>query len=277
MSKIFMQPPQNTTKEAEETTPTENRPETRTPSKMTRRERKLQRTRQLILNSSRELFSSRPYEDVTMDEIAEHADLSRATLYNYYPSKETIYFEIGIQNMQEICKRQKTILNPENPGLEQITKLSEDLMKGLFEEPLDHEIMRRFLVTNSQSETPADETLKKMAKGEKVEDPSELILARYLQEIRIFEKIWNKAIEQGYKDGSIQHELNPDLLTHFIFMIISGIIDRVHLERILLEKTNLPVERIVTLTINLIRKDLATNRGPINPTRRRERTMKRRR
>ncbi|MBL7118431.1 TetR/AcrR family transcriptional regulator [Candidatus Bathyarchaeota archaeon] len=248
-------------------TPVEKRPETRTSPKATRRERKAQQTRQLILDASKELFSSHPYEDVKMDDIAEQADLSRATLYNYYPSKETIYFEIGIQNLREICERQRTAITPESSGLEQIVRLSEDIMKGLFEEPLDHEIMRHFLVTNSQSKTPADETLKKMEKGEEAGDPSDIILARYLQKIRVFEKIWEEAIELGFRDGSIRHDLKTDQLTHFLFMIISGIIDRVHLERIPLEKMNLPVERIVTLTIDLIRKDLESDRKSINSTR----------
>lgn len=201
-----------------------------------------------------------------MDDIAEQADLSRATLYNYYPSKETIYFEIGIQNLRAISQRQRAIVTPESSGLEQIVRLSEDIMRGLFEQPLDQEIMRHFLVTNSQSKIPASEILKKMEAGEEAGDPSNIIMARYLQEIREFEKIWEEAIQAGFKDGSIQHDLNADQLTHFLFMIISGIIDRVHLERIPLEKMNLTVENIVTLTIDLIRKDLATDRQPINST-----------
>jgi len=64
--------------------------ETKTGAKLTRRERKTLRTRQEILDAARELFDKNPYDDVTMDDIAEQADLSRATLYNHFNSKEDI-------------------------------------------------------------------------------------------------------------------------------------------------------------------------------------------
>jgi len=237
----------------------ERKSETRTVPKLTRRERKAQQTRQLVLDAARELFSNHPYEDVKMDDISEQADLSRATLYNHFDSKETIYFEFGIQSLRDIHERQKAVIASETSGLGQIVKLSEDLLRSLFEQPLNHEIMRHYLVTNSQAEIPADETLKKMEIGEEVENPSHIIRARYLQEIRVFEKTWKDAIERGFEDGSIRHYLNADQLTHFLFMIVSGIFDRFHLERIVLEKLNLSIERIITLTIDLIRKDLATD------------------
>jgi len=230
--------------------------ETKTGRRLTRRERKALQTRQLILDAARELFDKHPYEDVKMDDISERADLSRATLYNYYNSKEAIYFEIGIQSFRHMSERQKAIITSESSGLDQIVKLSEETLRGLFEQPLIQEIIRRFLVTNSKVETSAEVILKKMELGEEVEDPSAIILARFLHEIRVFEKIMKDAIERGFEDGTIRHDLNTDQLTHFLFMIISGIFDRVHLERVPLKNLNLSVERIITMTVDLIRKDL---------------------
>ncbi|MFX1521271.1 MAG: TetR/AcrR family transcriptional regulator [Promethearchaeota archaeon] len=234
--------------------------ETKAGAKLTRRERKTLRTRQQILDAARELFNEYPYDDVKMDDIAEQADLSRATLYNHFDSKEDIYFEIGIQGIRTISKKQGALFKSESSsGLDKIVKLSEATLRYLFENPLIHEIMRHYLVTESKAEITTNEILRKMKLGEDVENPSDRIRARFLQEIRKFEKPWAIAVEQGFKDGSIHQDMNPDHLVHFLFMIISGIVDRANLERVMMQKVNLSVEDIIKRTIDLIRKDLESD------------------
>ena len=232
--------------------------EIKTGAKLTRRERKTLRTRQQILDAARELFNKYPYDDVKMDDIAERADLSRATLYNHFDSKEAIYFEIGIQSIRDISTRQKALIASESSGLDKIVELSEDILRNLFENSLIHEIMRHYLVTESKAEITTDEILRKMQLEGDVENPSDRIRARYLQELRLFEKSWVIAMEQGFKEGSIRQDMDPDQLVHFLFMIISGIVDRVNLERVMMQKVNLSVESIIVRTIDLIRKDLAS-------------------
>ena len=232
--------------------------ETETGAKLTRRERKTLRTRQEILDAARELFDKYPYDDVKMDDIAEQADLSRATLYNHFNSKEDIYFEIGTQGIKTISKKQRALIESESSsGLDKITELSEDALRNMFENSLIHEIMRHYLVTESKAEITTDELLRKIQSGGDVENESDRIRAGFLQELREFEKSWVIAMEQGFKEGSIRQDMDPDQLVHYIFMIISGIVDRANLERVMLQKVNLSVENIIMRTIDLIRKDLS--------------------
>lgn len=55
-----------------------------------KRQRNKRQSGQAILKASRRLFSSVGYDTVTMDDIAAKAHVSRATLYNYFPSKESL-------------------------------------------------------------------------------------------------------------------------------------------------------------------------------------------
>jgi AcrR family transcriptional regulator len=59
-----------------------------------RREREKKERRTAILNCARELILSQGVDRVSMDDIARKAELSKATLYLYFPGKEIIFNEI---------------------------------------------------------------------------------------------------------------------------------------------------------------------------------------
>lgn len=60
-----------------------------------RRERKKRETRERILLAATDLFRRRGFEATTVEEIAEAADISRATLFNYFPHKAALVSELG--------------------------------------------------------------------------------------------------------------------------------------------------------------------------------------
>jgi len=64
------------------------------------RERKKQQTRQLIFETAARLFAARGFDAVTVAEVARAADVSEMTVFNYFPTKEDLFFA-GMQLFEE--------------------------------------------------------------------------------------------------------------------------------------------------------------------------------
>ena len=73
-------------------------------NKLSWRERDFQRHRSDIILAAEELFEEEGYYETTMDKIADRADFSKGSLYNYFESKEVLFFEM-LNEKIEIFKK----------------------------------------------------------------------------------------------------------------------------------------------------------------------------
>ena len=58
-----------------------------------------------ILDAARAVFSKRGFNDVTVDEIAAEAGLAKATVYQYFPSKQDIYLAALRAGIHQLLER----------------------------------------------------------------------------------------------------------------------------------------------------------------------------
>lgn len=63
-------------------------------AKASRKERERLRHREEILSAALRLFAEKGFHNVSMQEIAAAAEFATGTLYNFFPSKEDLFFEL---------------------------------------------------------------------------------------------------------------------------------------------------------------------------------------
>jgi AcrR family transcriptional regulator len=111
------------------------------------RERKKQKTRDTIIKVALDLFAERGYEQTTIAEIADAAEVSPRTIFAYFPSKEDILF----------CDTpviQERLAQAVKGRAEGVTAL--DALRDIIVETLDlgpNELLRKRIVARDQSET----------------------------------------------------------------------------------------------------------------------------
>ncbi len=67
------------------------------------RDRKKVRQRAALVDAAIRLFGERGIDATSIDDIAEAVDVSRATVFNYFPYKEAILVEIGARLVTDIA------------------------------------------------------------------------------------------------------------------------------------------------------------------------------
>ena len=94
--------------------PRTDSPKTSTPA--TRRRISAEERRGLILGAALEVFADRGYHGSSIDEIAHAAGVSKALIYEHFPSKRDLHISLLEQHIQEIFERLATAAATSDPG-----------------------------------------------------------------------------------------------------------------------------------------------------------------
>ncbi|MGH9212383.1 MAG: TetR/AcrR family transcriptional regulator [Acidimicrobiales bacterium] len=95
------------------------------PPEASLRARKKHRTRDRIYRAAVDLFAVRPYDEVTVDEICERAEVGRATFFRFYGSKAGLLGEFSHRLAERIAHRLDE--RPERSSTEQLWVVQDEI------------------------------------------------------------------------------------------------------------------------------------------------------
>ncbi len=92
--------------------------------------------KEAILKCGKELFSSRGFKDTNIAEITKMAGVATGTFYNYYPSKDTLFMEIYLEENVKLKKSIMESLDLEDEPIKVIQQMMLLNFKGMSENPI---------------------------------------------------------------------------------------------------------------------------------------------
>jgi AcrR family transcriptional regulator len=110
-------------------------------------DRRIQRTRQLLLNSLLDLILEKGYEMITVQEIIDRVNIGRSTFYFHFRDKEELLFS-GFENLRETYEDFYKRLSPEQTGwdfsftLFQHAEQNRLMFKALFAKQVGDNLLR---------------------------------------------------------------------------------------------------------------------------------------
>ena len=83
------------------------------------RDAKKEETRRQIAAAALRLFLSRGFEEVSIAQIAEAAHVSKMTVFNYFPAKESMFFEFAVERLPDLGRA----VRERGPGISPVAAL----------------------------------------------------------------------------------------------------------------------------------------------------------
>jgi len=169
-----------------------------------RKEREYLARRADILQAAEKLFAGRGFHGATMSDLADLSEFSVGTLYNFFKSKEEVYYTLILGKFDLLQVRLNEEVNKNPAGLSQIRALIETCLL-FFQE--NRGFFQIFIQERSALESSVG-----AAGGEELRK-------KYLAYIDLVAKVMAKAIEKG----DIQ-DLNPQELAYSLVGMLNSFV-----------------------------------------------------
>ena len=157
-----------------------------------------------ILNAAKKLFIENKYNNITVDEIAKLAGITKKTLYLYYPSKLALFIHVFDKHLQNLHEQLTKGTKQDLPTNELMISLFHILHKFTKK---NEKFMRLYWTLDSDEFNGII--------------PEELVRRIIVWTRAMFEDLI-KIVERGQREGVIV-KCNPELLIHLMSALNKGI------------------------------------------------------
>ena len=181
-----------------------------------RKEREREQRRNEIITGAEKIFFEKGYDSATLDEVADAAELSKATLYLYFKNKEELYYAIYERGLERLKQFFSEAISPTNDSLQNIVAIGENYVKFVQTYPDYFKTILYF-------------------KGKLLNNP----LEEELMDLFIM------VIDQGIKDKVINSEYSAPVLATLLWAQTTGVLQLIVTEDVHLKKYNLSADKIL--------------------------------
>jgi len=200
-----------------------------------RKEREKEQRRKEIISAAEKVFFKKGVENATMDDVAQQAELSKATLYLYFNSKEEIYSAIFSKSQEALFKMIEKVTAKVTDTRDKIATLLAAFISFQKKNPDYFEAFFYFLTRDIEVDEENCYVKQRRKSGQE------------------FLKKWVHLVEKGKKDGFIRKDLNEIPVAIILWIQLIGFL-KIYpkLKKTLKKEFNVTEESILTDYFELI-------------------------
>jgi AcrR family transcriptional regulator len=172
-----------------------------------RRKRERENRKSSILRAARRLFFENGFRTVTIDSIAKKSELSKGSIYLYFKSKEEIYTQILLNDIDKFQDHFNDLLQDAPTAADAIVQFSHIYVELFLNDRELFRILMTFMLHTSALKLP--------------EEVNDRIIKSTNKNIKIIEDIFRYGIEQGEFNAKINIRLSRNALWGMLNGIIS--------------------------------------------------------
>lgn len=172
-----------------------------------RRKRERDNRRNAILKAARKLFFERGFKPVTVDSIARKAELSKGSIYLYFNSKEEIYTQILLNDIDKFHEHFTDLLKNSPSASEALLRFTGIYVDLFLNDRELFRILMTFMLHTSDMNLP--------------EELNSHIIRATNRNISIIEEIFKYGIDRGEFPATINLRLNRNAIWGLLNGIIS--------------------------------------------------------
>jgi TetR/AcrR family transcriptional regulator len=174
-----------------------------------RREREKKQRQHDIIIAAEKLFFSKGYDEVSMNDIAQKVELSKATLYLYFQNKKSLFFAIVLRGTKILNSIIREAVNKEEKGIDKVSAYRNAYNEFTWDYPDYIQIYNYF----RSGRFDLDKENTKTGKKAKTHIDSISYVMECESEILKLRKerfsILCNSVQRGLDDGSIRQDLDP--------------------------------------------------------------------
>jgi AcrR family transcriptional regulator len=172
-----------------------------------RRKRERENRRSAILKAARRLFFEKGFKTVTVESIAKKAELSKGSIYLYYNSKEEIYTQILLNDIDKFHDRVSDLLQNPAGASDALMRLADIYVDFFLNDRELFRILMTFMLHTSDMNLP--------------EDLNDHIVKTTNKTIDIIEQVFKYGVERGEFPATLNFRQNRNAIWGMLNGIIS--------------------------------------------------------
>ena len=207
-----------------------------------RRQEERERRRAEILDAAETVIAAVGWDDMTMDQVARKARLSRALLYVYFKDKTDLLFAIGERAVKTLEKRFAEAVARHRLGMDQLEAIGRAYVAFSQEFPVYFDILARCELFSGGELEPGSNEEACAFGGDAIHN---LMVA---------------TIEAGMRDGSIRADAgNPHVVATVLWGFTHGVIQLATNKAELLTHRGLNTRELIESALRMARRSIAAD------------------